>query len=118
MVSEIATEVSNFEDDSDDSDGDCSSTDHSLSMDDAPHSMSISSNYSDSSDSLNFPEDSDKEMELSSDKQNVWCDTLDHGKRESLCTGCKLNHFIKVQTKLKHLHQLRRSISEIIKIMQ
>ena len=121
MVSEIATdtdEISNSEDDSDDSDNDCSSTDYSLSMDDAPHSTSISSNYSDSSNSLNLSEDSDEEMELPFDKRNFWCDTLDHGKRESLCTGCKLNRFIKVQTKLKCLRQLKRSISEIIKIIQ
>ena len=94
MVSEIATdtdEVSNSKDYSSDSEDDSSSTDYSLSMDDAPHSTSISSNYSDSSDSSNFQEDSDEEMELFSDKQNVWCDTLDHGKMKSLCTRCKLN---------------------------
>ena len=45
-------------------------------------------------------------------------DLLEHGQREPLCIECKLNCFIKVQTKVKRLHQMRRSISEIIKIMQ
>ena len=54
----------------------------------------------------------------SQDHEDFRLDSLEHGQREPLCIECKLNHFIKVQTKVKHLCQLRRSISEIIKIMQ
>ena len=123
MVSEIATDT-DVASSEDDSDHDSSSTDYSLSMDDAPHSTSLSSNCSDSSDSSNSPEDSHEEMQpRNADQRNSqdhgdfrW-DSLEH-LREPLCIECKLNRFIKVQTKVKRLCQLRRSISEIIKIMQ
>ena len=62
MVSEIATDT-DVTSSEDDSDHDSSSTDYSLSMDDAPHSTSLSSNCSDSSDSSNSPEDSHEEMQ-------------------------------------------------------
>ena len=124
MVSEIATDT-DVTSSKDDSDHDSSSTDYSLSMDDAPHSMSLSSNCSDSNDSSNSPEDSHEEMQpRNADQQNsqdhgdFWWDSLEHGQREPLCIECKLNRFTKVQTKVKRLRQLRRSISEIIKIMQ
>ena len=127
MVSEIATDT-DVTSSEDDSDHDSSSTDYSLSMDDALHSTSLSSNCSDSSDSSNSLEDSHEEMQPrnadqhhqwnSQDHGDFWWDSLERGQREPLCIECKLNRFIKVQTKVKHLHQLRRSISEIIKIMQ
>ena len=124
MVSEIATDT-DVTSSEDDSDHDSSSTDYSLSMDDAPHSTSLISNCSDSSDSSNSPEDPHEEMQPrnadqwnSQDHGDFWWDSLEHGQREPLCIECKLNRFIKVQTKVKCLHQLRRSISEIIKIMQ
>ena len=124
MVSEIATDT-DVTSSKDDNDHDSSSTDYSLSMDDAPHSTSLSSNCSDLSDSSNSPEDSHEEMQpRNADQQNSqdhgdfqW-DSLECGQREPLCIECKLNRFIKVQTKVKRLRQLRRSISEIIKIMQ
>ena len=127
MVSEIATDT-DVTSSEDDSDHDSSSTDYSLSMDDAPHSSSLSSNCSDSSDSSNSPEDSHEEMQPrnadqrrqqnSQDHGDFQWDSLEHRQREPLCIECKLNRFIKVQTKVKCLRQLRRSISEIIKIMQ
>ena len=125
MVSEIATDT-DITSSKDDSNHDSSSTDYSLSMDDAPHSTSLSSNCSDSSDSSNSPEDShDEELQPgnadqrnSQDHEDFWWDSLECGQRETLCIECKFNRFIKVQTKVKHLRQLRRSISEIIKIMQ
>ena len=124
MVSEIATDT-DVTSSEDDSDHDSSSTDYSLSMDDALHSTSLSSNCSDSSDSSNSPEDSHEKMQpRNADQQNsqdhgdFWWDSLECGQREPLCIECKLNRFIKVQTKVKCLCQLRRSISEIIKIMQ
>ena len=122
MVSEIPTktDVTSSEDDSN---HDSSSTDYSLSMDDALHSTSLSSNCSDLSE-----EDSHEEMQPrnanqrqqwnSQDHGDFWWNSLECGQREPLCIECKLNHFIKVQTKVKRLRQLRRSISEIIKIMQ
>ena len=124
MVSEIATDT-DVTSSEDDSDHDSSSTDYSLSMDDAPHSTSLSSNCSDFSDSSNSPEDSHEQMQPrnadqrnSQDNEDFQLDSLECGQREPLCIECKLNRFIKVQTKLKRLRQLRRSISEIIKIMQ
>ena len=124
MVSEIATDT-DVTSSEDDSDHDSSSTDYSLSMDDALHSTSLSSNCSDSSDSLNSPEDSHEEMQPrnadqrnSQDHEDFQWDSLEHGQRETLSIECKFNRFIKVKTKVKHLRQLRRSISEIIKIMQ
>ena len=124
MVSEIATDT-DVTSSKDDNDHDSSSTDYSLSMDDAPHSTSLSSNCSDSSDSSNSLEDSHEKMQPrnadqpnSQDHEDFWWDSLERGQRETLCIECKFNHFIKVQTKVKHLRQLRRSISEIIKIMQ
>ena len=125
MVSEIATDT-DVTSSEDDSNHDSSSTDYSLAMDDTPHSTSLSSNCLDSSDSSNS-EDSLEEMQPNADQcqqQNSqdhgdfrW-DSLEHGQRKPLCIECKLNRFIKVQTKVKCLRQLRRSISEIIKIMQ
>ena len=124
MVSEIATDtdVTNSEDDND---HDSSSTNYSLSMDDAPHSTSLSSNCSDSSNSSNSLGDSYEEMQPrnaeqrnSQDHEDFRWDSLERGQRETLCIECKFNRFIKVQTKVKHLRQLRRSISEIIKIME
>ena len=122
MVLEIATntDVTSSEDDND---HDSSSTDYSLSMDDAPHSMSLSSNCSDSSDSSNSLEDFHEEMQQprnadqrnSQDHKDFRWDSLEHGQRETLCIECKFNRFIKVKTKVKCLRQLRRSISEIIK---
>ena len=127
MVSKIATDT-DVTSSEDDSDHDSSSTDYSLSMDDAPHSMSLISNCLDSSDSLNSPEDSHEEMQPrnadqcqqqnSQDHGDFWWNSLERGQRKPLCIECKLNRFIKVQTKVKRLRQLRRSISEIIKIMQ
>ena len=119
MVSEIATDT-DVTSSEDDNDHDSSSTDYSLSMDDAPHSMSLSSNCSDSSDSSNSLEDFHEEMQQprNADQRNFWWDSLEHGQRETLCIECKFNCFIKVKTKVKRLRQLRRSISEIIKIMQ
>ena len=124
MVLEIATDT-DVTSSEDDSDHDSSSTDYSLLMDDAPHSTSLSSNCSDSSDSSNSPEDSHEEMQPrnadqrnSQDHEDFRLDSLECGQREPLCIECKLNCFIKVQTKVKCLRQLRRSISEIIKIMQ
>ena len=124
MVLEIATDT-DVTSSEDDSDHDSSSTDYSLSMDDAPHSMSLSSNCSDSSNSSNSPEHSHEEMQPrnvdqwnSQDHGDFRWDSLEHGQREPFCIECKLNRFIKVQTKVKRLRQLRRSISEIIKIMQ
>ena len=124
MVSEIATDT-DVTSSEDDSDHDSSSTDYSLSMDDALHSTLLSSNCSDLSDSSNSPEDSHEEMQPrnadqwnSQDHGYFQWDSLEHGQREPLCIECKLNRFIKVQTKVKCLRQLRRSISEIIKIMQ
>ena len=121
MVLEIATDT-DVTGSEDDSDHDSSSTDYSLSMDDAPYSTSLSSNCSDSS---NSPEDSHEEMQPRNadqwngqDHTDFQWDSLERGQKEPLCIECKLNRFIKVQTKVKHLHQLRRSISEIIKIMQ
>ena len=121
MVSEIATDT-DVTSSEDDSDHDSSSTDYSLLMGDALHSMSLSSNCSDSSDSSNSPEDSHEEMQpRNADQRNSqdhgdfrW-DSLERGQREPLCIECKLNCFIKVQTKVRRLRQLRRSISEIIK---
>ena len=49
---------------------DSSSTDYSLSMDDAPHSTSLSSNCSDSNDSSNSPEDSHEEIQPRFDQRN------------------------------------------------
>ena len=124
MVSEIATntDVTSSEDDND---NDSSSTDNSLSMDDAPHSTSLSSNCSDSSNSSNSLEDSHEEVQPrnadqrnSQDHEDFQWDSLECGQRETLCIELKFNRFIKVQTKVKRLRQLRRSISEIIKIMQ
>ena len=62
MVWEIAmdTDVTSSKDDNN---HDSSSTDYSLSMDDAPHSTSLSSNCSDSSDSSNSLEDFHEEMQ-------------------------------------------------------
>ena len=125
MVSEIATDT-DVTSSEDDNDHDSSSTDYSLSMDDAPHSTSLSSNCSDSSDSSNSLEDFHEEMQQprnadqrnSQDHEDFRWDSLERGQRETLCIECKFNHFIKVKTKVKHLRQLRRSISEIIKIMQ
>ena len=121
IISEIATDT-DVTSSEDDSDHDSSSTDYSLLMDDAPHSMSLSSNCSDSSNSLNSPEDSHEEMQPrnadqrnSQDHGHFWWDSLEHGQREPLCIECKLNRFLKVQTKVKRLCQLRRSTSEIIK---
>ena len=124
MVSEIVTDT-DVTSSEDDNDHDSTSTDYSLSMDDAPHSTSLSSNCSDSSDSSNSLEDFHEEMQpRNADKRNnqdhedfQW-DSLEHGQRETLCIECKFNRFIKVKTKVKRLRQLRRSISEIIKIMQ
>ena len=103
---------------------DSSSTDYSLSMDDAPHSTSLSSNCSDSNDSSNSPEDSHEEIQPRFDQRNSqdhrdfrW-DSLEGARNNSLCIGCKVHRFIKVQRKVKRLRQLRRSISEIIKIMK
>ena len=62
MVSEIATDT-DVTSSEDDSDHDSSSTNYSLSMDDALHSTSLSSNCSDSSNSSNSPEDSHEEMQ-------------------------------------------------------
>ena len=62
MVSEIATDT-DVTSSKDDNYHDSSSTDYSLSMDDAPHSMSLSSNCSDSSDSSNSLEDFHEEMQ-------------------------------------------------------
>ena len=62
MVSKIATDT-DVTSSEDGNDHDSSSTDYSLSMDDAPHSMSLSSNCSDSSDSSNSLEDFDEEMQ-------------------------------------------------------
>ena len=124
MVSEIATDT-DVTSSKDDNDHDSSSTDYSLSMDDAPHSTSLSSNCSDSSDSSNSLEDFHEEMQPrnvhqrnSQDHEDFQWDSLECGQRETLCIECKFNRFIKVKTKVKHLRQLRRSISEIIKIMQ
>ena len=125
MVSEIATDT-DVTSSKDDNNHDSSSTDYSLSMDDAPHSMSLSSNCSDSSNSSNSLEDFHEEMQQprnadqrnSQDHEDFWWDSLERGQRETLCIECKFNHFIKVKTKVKRLRQLRRSISEIIKIMQ
>ena len=124
MVSEIATDT-DVTSSEDDRDHDFSSTDYSLSMDDVLHNTSLSSNCSDSSNSSNSPEDSHEEMQPrnadkwnSQDHEDFRLDSLEHGQREPLCIECKLNRFTKVQTKVKHLRQLRRSISEIIKIMQ
>ena len=127
MVSEIATDT-DVTSSEDDSNHDSSSTDYSLSMDDVPQSTSVSSNCSDSSNSSNSPEDSHEEMQPrnadqcwqlnSQDHRDFRWDSLEHGQREPLCIECKLNRFIKVQTKVKCLLQFRRSISEIIKIMQ
>ena len=103
---------------------DSNSTDYSLSMDDAPHSTSLSSNCSDSNDSSNSPEDSHEEIEPRFDQRNSkdhrdfrW-DSLEGARNDSLCIGCKVHRFIKVQRKVKRLRPLRRSISEIIKIMK
>ena len=99
---------------------DSSSTDYSLSMDDAPHSTSLSSNCS---DSLNSPEDSHEEIQPrfdqwnSQDHRDFRWDSLEGVRNDSLCIECKVHRFIKVQRKVKCLRQLRRSISEIIKIM-
>ena len=91
MVSEIATntDVTSSEDDSD---HDSSSTDYSLSMDDALHSTSLSSNCSDSSDSSNSPEDSHEEMQPrnadqrnSQDHEDFWWTHLSVGRE---------NHFV------------------------
>ena len=124
MVSEIATDT-DVTSSEDDNDHDSSSTDYSLSMDDAPHSMSLSSNCSDSSDSSNSLEDFHEEMQPrnadqrnSQDHEDFQWDSLECGQRETLCIECKFNRFIKVKTKVKCLRQLRRSISEIIKILQ
>ena len=62
MVLKIATNT-DVTSSKDVSDHDSSSTNYSLSMDDAPHSTSLSSNCSDSSDSSNSPEDSHEEMQ-------------------------------------------------------
>ena len=85
----------------------------------------LSSNCSDSSDSSNSLEDFHEEMQPrnvhqrnSQDHEDFQWDSLECGQRETLCIECKFNRFIKVKTKVKHLRQLRRSISEIIKIMQ
>ena len=124
VVLEIATDT-DVTSSKDDNDHDSSSTDYSLSMDDALHSTSLSSNCSDSSNSSNSLEDSHEEMQPriadqrnSQDHEDFRWDSLERGQRETLCIECKFNGFIKVQTKVKHLCQLRRSISEIIKIMQ
>ena len=124
MVSKIGTDT-DVTSSKDDNDHDSSSTNYSLSMDDALHSMSLSSNCSDSSDSSNSLKDSHEEMQPrnadqrnSQDHEDFRWDSLEHGQRETLCIECKFNRFIKVHTKVKRLHQLRRSISEIIKIMQ
>ena len=124
MVSEIATDT-DVTSSEDDNDHDSSSTDYSLLMDDAPHNTSLSSNCSDSSDSSNSLEDFHEEMQPrnadqrnSQDHEDFQWDSLERGQRETLCIECKFNHFIKVKTKVKRLRQLRRSISEIIKIMQ
>ena len=124
MVSEIATDT-DVTSSEDDNDHDSSSTDYSLSMDDALHSTSLSSNCSDSSDSSNSLEDFHEEMQPrnadkwnNQDHEDFRWDSLERGQRETLCIECKFNCFIKVKTKVKRLRQLRRSISEIIKIMQ
>ena len=124
MVLGIATDT-DVTSSEDDNDHDSSSTDYSLSMDDAPHSTSLSSNCSDSSDSSNPLQDSHEEMlprnadQLNSqDHEDYRWDSLECGQRETLCIECKFNRLIKVQTEVKCLCQLRRSISEIIKIMQ
>ena len=114
MVSEIATDT-DVTSSEDDNDHDSSSTDYSLSMDDALHSMLLSSNCSDSSDSSNSLEDFHEEMQQprnadqrnSQDHEDFWWDSLERGQRETLCIECKFNRFIKVKTKVKRLRQLR-----------
>ena len=91
MVSEIATDT-DVTSSKDDNDHDSSSTDYSLSMDDAPHSTSLSSNCSDSSDSSNSLENSHEEMQPrnadqrnSQDHEDFQLDSLECGQREPLC---------------------------------
>ena len=102
-----------------DSETDCSSKnsswcDYSFSLSQAPHSTSISSNCSESSDSLNYSEVPGEEINVFMKSINMKSpvpesDTWGCETKKPLCNSCKVTHFRKVQTKVKHLHQIREA---------
>ena len=127
VLSKNDSNTENHESESD-SETDCSSEnsswcDYSFLLSLSPHSKSISLNCSELSNSWNYSEDLGEEIDVFMNSINrkspvPESDTWGCETKKTLCNSCKVTHFKKVQTKVKCLHQIRRSISEILRIIQ